>query len=43
MVIGIFGGYLAQKFYSDSDIQDFLFSQLILFKLVLVPPIIYEM
>lgn len=43
MIIGIAGGFVAQKYYTEKDVKDFLFSQLILFKLMIVPPIIYEL
>jgi hypothetical protein len=43
MVVGIIGGAIASTSFNDEDIKDFLFSQAILFKLVLIPPIIYEL
>lgn len=43
MLIGICGGLYVQKTYEESLINNFLYSQAILFKLFLVPPIIYEM
>jgi len=42
MMIGIAGGVFAQSNFSDIQIKDFLFGQALLFKLFLMPIVLYE-
>ena len=42
MMIGILGGLIAKQSYDDTDIKDFLYEQALLFRLILLPPIVYE-
>ena len=42
MIIGMMGGLLAKQYFDDVDIKDFLYEQALLFKLFLIPPIVYE-
>ena len=42
MIIGIMGGLIAKQYFDDIDIKDFLYEQALLFRLLLLPPIVYE-
>ena len=42
MIIGIIGGFVGKHFFDDTDIKDFFYEQTLLFRLILLPPIVYE-